>query len=248
MADKNIIKTTETGLAFSPEALIEKAISAKVDVGTMERLLAMRKELKEEWAKSEFFREMAELQNEMPQIKKTKQVKNKDGTVRYSYAPLEDIILQVKALIKKHNFSYQINTEVNNDKVKAICIVRHTAGHIEQSSFEVGIDKEGYMSEPQKYASALTFAKRYAFCNAFGIMTADEDDDAVSVKPAYTNTEKRKIDEFDQMAEAQKPATDKQKYAIKNLIKEGKINYSGDVEKLTINQASEILSIALKKK
>uniref|UniRef100_A0A7C5UWC0 Uncharacterized protein n=1 Tax=candidate division CPR3 bacterium TaxID=2268181 RepID=A0A7C5UWC0_UNCC3 len=246
MADKNIIKT-ETGLAFSPEALIEKAISAKVDVGTMERLLAMRKELKDEWAKSEFFKAMAELQNEMPQIKKTRQVKNKDGTIRYSYAPLEDIILQVKGLIKKYNFSYQINTEVNNDKVKAICIVRHTAGNTERSSFEVGIDKEGYMTEPQKYASALTFAKRYAFCNAFGIMTADEDNDAVSVKPTYTNTEKRKFSEFDKLTETQKPATDKQKYAIKNLMKEGKINYSGDVEKLTLNQASNMLSVALKK-
>jgi hypothetical protein len=34
-------------------------------------------------------------------------------------------------------------------------------------------------SANQDYASALTFAKRYAFCNAFGIMTGDADTDAV---------------------------------------------------------------------
>jgi hypothetical protein len=34
------------------------------------------------------------------------------------------------------------------------------------------------MNEPQRFASALTFAKRYAFCNAFGILTGDEDDNA----------------------------------------------------------------------
>ena len=34
------------------------------------------------------------------------------------------------------------------------------------------------MSAPQKFASAMTFAKRYAFCNAFGILTSDEDVDA----------------------------------------------------------------------
>jgi hypothetical protein len=56
-----------------------------------------------------------------------------------------------------------------------------------------------------------------------------------------------KVAEFDEMAENQKPATDKQKYAIKNLMKEGKINYSVDVEKLTMNQASDMLSVALKK-
>ena len=246
MADNKSI--TKTGLAFSPEALIKKAIDAKVNVGTMERLLAMRKELKEEWAKSEFFREMAELQSELPPIKKTRQVRNKDGTLRYTYAPLEDIVLQVKDLIKKHNFSYQINSEVIGDRVKAICIVRHIEGHSEQSSFEVGIDKEGYMSEPQKYASALTFAKRYAFCNAFGIMTADEDDDAISVKPTYTNAEKRKIAEFDKLAKETQPATEKQKHAIRELIKAKKIDFKGNVDNLTMKQASEMLSVALKKK
>jgi hypothetical protein len=34
------------------------------------------------------------------------------------------------------------------------------------------------MTTPQKFASALTFAKRYAFCNVLGILTGDKDDDA----------------------------------------------------------------------
>src|SRR3990167_3791525 len=34
------------------------------------------------------------------------------------------------------------------------------------------------MNAAQKVASALTYAKRYAFCNAFGILTGDADDDA----------------------------------------------------------------------
>jgi hypothetical protein len=33
------------------------------------------------------------------------------------------------------------------------------------------------MNEQQKYASALTFAKRYSFCNSLGILTGDEDTD-----------------------------------------------------------------------
>ena len=39
------------------------------------------------------------------------------------------------------------------------------------------------MSDSQKYAGALTFAKRYAFCNAFGILTADEDIDGHAARP-----------------------------------------------------------------
>ena len=34
------------------------------------------------------------------------------------------------------------------------------------------------MSGPQQIGSATTYAKRYSFCNQFGIMTGDEDDDA----------------------------------------------------------------------
>jgi len=33
------------------------------------------------------------------------------------------------------------------------------------------------MNDAQKIASALTYSKRYAFCNATGIMTGDEDQD-----------------------------------------------------------------------
>jgi ERF superfamily len=37
------------------------------------------------------------------------------------------------------------------------------------------------MTAPQKYASALTFAKRYSLINILGIATGDEDTDATDV-------------------------------------------------------------------
>ena len=39
------------------------------------------------------------------------------------------------------------------------------------------IDKDAFMNSQQQYGSASTFSKRYAFCNAFGILTGDEDND-----------------------------------------------------------------------
>lgn len=175
MKKTEIIKTNQD--SFNIQLLVEKAVENKVDVGTMEKLLSMRNQLKKEWAREEFYRKMSELQAEMPVLKKTNIVKNKDGSVRYKYTPLDEIITQVKGLIKKHGFSYIIDAEVKEGWVKAICKVVHQSGHEETSTFEVPIDKEGFMNQPQKFASALTFAKRYAFCNAFGILTADEDDD-----------------------------------------------------------------------
>jgi hypothetical protein len=53
---------------------------------------------------------------------------------------------------------------------------------------------DGYMTAPQKYASAQTFAKRYALCNVLGISTGDEDTDATDVNKENTaKSDKAKI-------------------------------------------------------
>jgi hypothetical protein len=44
-------------------------------------------------------------------------------------------------------------------------------------------NKTQVMSDTQVTAAAGTFAKRYAFCNVFGIMTGDEDTDGADPQP-----------------------------------------------------------------
>jgi len=166
----------------SPESLIGQAINKKVSVETIERLLAMRRELKAEKAEEAYNFSMSRFQAECPIIKKAKQVLNKDKTLRYSYAPIDSIVKQVKGLIQKYGFSYTIDAIVDEKWVTAVCRVIHDFGHSETSQFKIPIDSEAYMNQSQKFASALTFAKRYAFCNAFGILTGDEDDDSMNTK------------------------------------------------------------------
>lgn len=168
----------------SAEALIAKAIENKVDVATMERLLAMRRELKAEWAKEEYVKALAAFQAECPVIKKTKAVFEKDKkTVRYKYAPIDSIIEQVKGLLAKHGFSYTVDALNEPGFLGAACRVTHSAGHSEVSTFRVPVGTEAYMSDVQKYGARNTFAKRYAFTNAFGILTGDEDTDASGESP-----------------------------------------------------------------
>ena len=166
---------------FSVEKLLSQAIDKGVTVDTMERLLAMRRELKKEHSEEAFNSAMAMFQAECPVIKKEKSVQNKDGnSVRYKFAPLDSIVKQTKDIIRKHGFSYTFDTIVEGLTVKAICKVTHDQGHSETSQFQVSIDGKAFMNEQQKFASALTFAKRYAFCNAFGILTGDDDNDGKS--------------------------------------------------------------------
>jgi hypothetical protein len=169
------------------EGLLSKAVDAKAAVEVLERLAVMRREMKAEAAKEGYDRAMADFQAECPVIKKEEAVMNKDRTKgeRYRYAPLDAIVTQTKGLLRKHGFSYTLTAEVEDKWVTAVVRVKHTLGHMEESKFKVPIDPESYMNAPQRFASALTFAKRYAFCNSFGILTGDGDDDARLTDPEH---------------------------------------------------------------
>jgi hypothetical protein len=168
--------------ANSVDALISQAVASGASVEVLERLFELHEKVKGSKAKEAFVAAMAKFQSEVPVIKKTKKVMNKDGrTVRYTFAPIESIVEQIKKPLVNNDFSYRWETAQEAGVVKATCIITHTMGHSEQSTFEVGIDTEGFMTAPQKSASALTFAKRYSLCNALGISTGDEDTDATDV-------------------------------------------------------------------
>jgi hypothetical protein len=172
----------EAALPKDINQLFAQAIDKNVAVETMEKLLSMRQQLKSEWARERYHTALAAFQQECPIIKKTKIVMNKDGkTERYRYAPLDSILNQVRDLIAKHGFNYHVAAAIEGRAVTATCIATHKDGHSEQSSFTVPIDPDAYMNEAQKFASALTFSKRYSFIDVFGILTGDEDDDAVKI-------------------------------------------------------------------
>lgn len=169
----------------SVEAMITRAIDKGTPVETMERLLAMRRELKQEWAKEQFDKAMAGFQSECPIIIKSKAVLNsekKGGGLRYKYAPLDAIVTTVKPFLLKYGLSYTVNAKSESNMITAIIKITHQAGHSESSEFQIPIDPEAFMNQQQKFASALTFAKRYAFCNGLGILTGDEDDDGTAAK------------------------------------------------------------------
>ena len=200
MEKKTDVEVLEKGMTFtpmSPEALISQAIDKNVPVETMEKLLAMRRELKAEQAREAFSRDFAGFQGECPVITKNKAVLNKDKkTIRYHYAPLDDIVSQVQGLLKRYGFSYTIQTinEKDPDGQRSVCTVHHVEGHSRPSEFWAPVDHEAYMSDQQKWAAASTYGKRYAFINAFGIVLSGEDDEN-ALKPSQTQDDEPRDNE-----------------------------------------------------
>lgn len=196
---KEIIKVEKKNVQVqdqnSVESFISQALATNVSPETLERLFDLKERVDAERAKTAFVEAMAVFQSECPVIKKTKKVLNKDGqSVRYTYAPIDSIVEQIKKPLAKSGLSYTWNVENKPGVIKATCTITHKLGYSQSSDFEIPIDTEGYMTAPQKFASALTFAKRYTLCNALGISTGDEDTDAVDVgKEKTAKSDKSKI-------------------------------------------------------
>lgn len=192
----------------NPYALMARAIElGKCDVAVIERLADLQDRFDRKNAKREFDTALAAFQSECPVILKTVN----GAQNNYRYAPLDHIVTQVRPLLEKHGFAYALTGEVEEGWVKAIIRVTHRAGHSESSEFKVPIDKRnGLMSDPQRYGGSMTYSKRLCFCNAFGILTADEDRDGqtASVKRGLKSrlAEQRGMDSSTESPAGSKPA------------------------------------------
>ena len=82
-------------VTLNPETLILRAVEANVPIEALERLLAMRAELKQELAREAFHRALSEFQANIPAIKKTKTAyiqSTRTGKQHiYHYADIADI-------------------------------------------------------------------------------------------------------------------------------------------------------------
>lgn len=175
--------------AVNLEMLLTKAVEGKLPVETIERLLAVRRELKAEWARDQYYAALARFQSICPQIPKTKVVLNKDGKgIRYRFAPIDEIVSAVKGALEECGFSYIFKTIQTATEVGTVCVSHHRDGHSEETTFTVPLDKDAYMTAPQKVGAAQTFSARYAFRNTYGILTTDEDNDANDPDPETPKT------------------------------------------------------------
>lgn len=203
---------------------------------TMERVMAIRRELKQEAAREAFFAALSSFQSECPIIKKTKSVKDSSGATRYHYAPLDVIVRVVAPLLTKYGLSYTIESKIigtgDEGALEAICKVYHEAGHMEESRFSVPVEPPKFMSKPQTFGAASTFAKRYAFVNALGILTGDDDNDAREAPSRTPPAARQPVSQPRQTPTAQRAEVDK---ANGNGKQKADLDPAGEGEAIDVN-------------
>lgn len=157
-------------------AVIDKGVTAE-SVGVVERLVALAERQEARQAEKQFAAAFVALQNEMPAVKASKPVPDKNGNLKYKFAPYEEIMEQVKPLLQKHGFTVTFSMAFSDGRITQTCTLQHIGGHSRTNQFmaRIGNGPPG-SSEAQADGAASTYAKRFALCNALNVVTEVDTD------------------------------------------------------------------------
>jgi hypothetical protein len=164
----------------TPDQLLELAVNKDLDIDKLGKLMEMRKEWKQGLAREAFFNALVTFQSNCPELRKNKKVgfSTKDGgKTEYHYAPLADIIRQIKPVIKLVDIAYRWEIADNGETIVVTCLVTHKDGHTERTTMSAKADTSGSKNAIQARGSAIEYLKRYTLIGALGISTADSDVD-----------------------------------------------------------------------
>jgi len=239
--------------------LLEMAIAGKADMDTLKKLMELKKEYDAGEAKKAFDEAMSAFQGECPIIQRKKAgSKTNSGQTVFHYAPLEDIVCAVRPLLSKYGFSYLFREEKTEDgQTRVVCVATHKQGHSEKSDQykELGT-KTNLMSNQQHQAAALTFSKRYAFTNVFGIVVGGEDNEnalkekagkAKTAQEMPTEEARGVVKEYSEIAKLVKelcPSAKNQQQAADFVNRTAGTDIAS-IQKLTPNEGKRILATLL---
>jgi hypothetical protein len=163
-------------------------LSAAIERGVEPEQLAKLLDLQERWqatqAAEAFAAALIGFQSECPMIAKRRDVKSKDGTTKYCFAGYEDIFRVVRPLLVKYKIVHSFSSPVAAEGVYVLVCHLQVGSHRQDRPFTtkapnlVELAKAIYCNEAQAAGAWNSYTKRYAFCQALGIVVCDEDTDA----------------------------------------------------------------------
>ena len=177
-----VVEKIEQGDSIT-SALIDLSKNPAIDPAKIEHLMNLQLKMEDRQAEKAFFAAMAKFQGECPVIprnKKTDFASKSGGSVKYDYAPLDQIVSIVKPILMRNGLSFSFDvTPSAAGTTEIITTVSHAEGFKKDFKYTYdSIHDDGRMNASQRRKSALTYAKRAALENALGLVTAGEDDDA----------------------------------------------------------------------
>ena len=166
----------------SPYALLEAAVANGASVEALEKLMALQERHDANEARKQFYAAMQAFQSLKPELKRSSKVNfsTQKGTTNYNFCALPDIERALKEPLSQCGLSYRFENFNEADHIGVRCIVSHVSGHSEGTSMRAPSDASGNKNAIQAIGSTTTYLMRYTIIAAFGLTTADEDDDGAA--------------------------------------------------------------------
>ena len=151
----------------------------RIDVDKLSKIIDLQERILNRNAETAFNAAFARMQAEIPEVIEKGQILVK-GTLRSTYAKLEDIYAVIKPILKAHGFALRHRTEWPDDRngvIRIVGILSHIEGHHEESVFEAPADKSDYRTDIQSMGSTVSYGRRYTTLDLLNIVTRGADDD-----------------------------------------------------------------------
>lgn len=228
-------------------SLMKQAIEKGPDgVAALERLVDLRIKVEERDARKAFNTALMDFQQECPPIRCNRVGKNtsrdKGSSFEYPYADLNQIVTTVRPLLVKHGLSFKHDSKpAGQGLLEVLCTLKHIQGHFEVASFPCPTSSNAGMSDQQKYASALTFARRQSLIQVLGLTTTDKDADGGEPPEPITEAQANTIEEW--LSKCHDPA--KERALFLNYLKVGAV---GEIPAHKFEKAlSDLVAVAKKR-
>lgn len=193
------LRPDEPGPANFLAVIMTAATDPRCDVGKMQALLNMQREVEDRESKKAFNRAFIALQEELPSIRrdgkieireKNAQGSREGGRVPQStpYATFNNIMKTIKPLLTKHGFALSFSTEPAGERLLVNGLLEGH-GHARTTSFPLPAETSGSKNNVQGWGSSLSYGKRYCTIALLNLVSdaaedADTDGLAGTFKPA----------------------------------------------------------------
>ncbi len=240
MNDKSITNVeqvnTQPAIATDSATLLNiisrAAADPSVDIDKMERLMAMHERIVARDAKAQYLAALAEMQPGLPVIRERGGIKNNSGGVQSTYALWEDINEKIRPLLSAHGFALSFRCGQEGDNAKITGILSHRAGHTEETTIWLPMDKSGSKNSVQAVGSSTSYGKRYTAMALLNLTSTGEDDDGnKGGKSVITDEQSADLKSLAEEVSADVPAF---------------LKYLGKIGKTTISKIEEIPSVMFK--
>lgn len=154
------------------ELMFERLVKdPSVDPDKLRQMIDLHERVQAAAAKAAFDDAFAAMMPDIPTIIETAR------TDKTTYAPLEDIVEQVKPILARHGFALHFTVESLEGGITKVTGMLSRGGHTRVSYFQSAPDKTGSKNEVQALGSVRSYGKRYTTGDLLCIVTRKEDDD-----------------------------------------------------------------------